>query len=64
MGNNDEYVGLFTAPTVAVNTNYAYTYRFSVDGGLRWTYCDLNGAGANSGLTLETSQFGVMTVTP
>ncbi|WP_224372515.1 IPT/TIG domain-containing protein [Hyalangium versicolor] len=65
--NNDEFMGSFMAPSVTVLTNYAYTYRFSADNGLRWTYCDLNGAGSNSSptdLVFESSQLGVMTVTP
>ncbi|MFO0661248.1 MAG: IPT/TIG domain-containing protein [Polyangiaceae bacterium] len=64
VGNNDEFMGTFTAPAVAASTNYAYTYRFSSDGGLNWTYCDTNGAGSNSGLTFESNQLGTMTVTP
>ncbi len=63
-GSDDEYVGVFMAPTVAVSTDFAFTYRFSQDGGMRWTYCDLNGAGSNSGLDFEPTQLGVMTVTP
>jgi hypothetical protein len=63
VGNNDEFVGTFVAPSTA--TNYSYTFRFSFDGGLRWTYCDLNGAGSNTGLSFEpTTQLGPMTVTP
>ena len=40
---------------------YPYTARISLDGGA-WTYCDLNGAGSNSGLTFETTQLGALTV--
>ncbi len=43
---------------------YSYTFRFSQDNGLKWTYCDVNGAGSNTGLTFERAQLGVMTVTP
>ena len=64
VGNNDEFVGTFTAPSVAASTSYSYTFRFSQDGGLKWTYCDLSGAGSGSGLTFEVTQLGVMTVTP
>ncbi|MBF5044192.1 MULTISPECIES: IPT/TIG domain-containing protein [Myxococcaceae] len=60
VGNNDEYQGSFTAP--ATIGAYSYTYRFSFDSGLNWTYCDLNGAGSNGSLPLETTQLGVMTV--
>lgn len=41
---------------------YAYTYRFSNDGGGSWSYCDTNGAGSGTGLTFETSALGLMTV--
>jgi hypothetical protein len=61
VGNDDEYVGTFTAPAAGT---YAYTYRFSFDAGLNWTYCDLNGAGSNAGLAFESAQLGVLTVTP
>lgn len=60
VGNDDEYQGTLTAP--ATPGSYRYTFRFSVDSGLTWTYGDLNGAGANAGLTFETAQLGVMTV--
>jgi hypothetical protein len=60
-GNDDEFMASFTAP--ATVATYSYTYRFSQDGGLKWTYCDLNGAGSNTGLTFEPAQLGVMTVT-
>ncbi len=59
-GNDDEYVGRFVAPAAAT---YSYTGRVSFDG-VNWTYCDLNGAGSDTGLTLDTSQLGVLTVTP
>jgi hypothetical protein len=62
--NDDEYVGSFIAPNVTSSTNFSYTFRFSQDNGLKWTYCDLNGAGSNPGMTFESTQLGVMTVTP
>ncbi|MBN1206462.1 MAG: Ig-like domain-containing protein [Myxococcaceae bacterium] len=62
-GNDDEYVGSFVAPNPAAATSYSYTFRFSQDNGLRWTYCDLNGAGSNAGADFETTQLGVMSVT-
>ena len=63
-GNDDEFMGSFTAPATAAT--YAYTYRFSQDNGLKWTYCDKNGAGSNTNpeLIFEAGQLGVMTVTP
>ena len=50
--------------TVLSDGLYSYTYRFSLDGGFGWTYCDLDGAGSGSGLTFDASQLGGMTVTP
>jgi hypothetical protein len=60
-GNDAEFMASFTAPAAG---SYAYAYRFSLDSGATWTVCDLNGAGSNSGLTFETPQVGLMTVTP
>ena len=61
VSNRDEYVLSVTAPAPGT---YAYTYRFSLDGGFDWTYCDLDGAGSNPGLTFDTGQLGTLTVTP
>jgi hypothetical protein len=64
-GTSDEFAGTFNAPSVGTSTEFAFAFRFSFDAGLRWTYCDLNGAGANAALTFEpATQLGVMTVTP
>ncbi|MBX3130167.1 MAG: lamin tail domain-containing protein [Polyangiaceae bacterium] len=60
-GNDDEYVGSFTAPASA--GAYRYTFRFSLDGH-SFTYCDKNGAGSNSPLAFELSELPVLTVTP
>ena len=59
-GDDDEYQGTFTAPAAG---SYRYTYRVSLDGG-RWTYCDLNGAGSNAGLTFDPAELPVLTVAP
>ncbi|MEZ4307779.1 MAG: lamin tail domain-containing protein [Polyangiaceae bacterium] len=60
-GNDDEYQATFTAPATA--GSYSYGARFTLSNGA-WTYCDLNGAGANAGLIFEVTQQGTMTVTP
>ncbi len=64
-GNNDEYAASFTAPAPG---SYRYVYRFSLDQGVSWTYCDANlgdfGAGSNPGLTFDLENQGVLTVTP
>ncbi|HLL06783.1 MAG TPA: Ig-like domain-containing protein [Myxococcaceae bacterium] len=60
-GNDDEFQGSFVAPAAG---SYSYTYRFSFDNGVRWTYCDVNGAGSGPGLLFETTQLGAMTVNP
>ena len=61
IGDQDEYANTLT---VLSDGLYSYTYRFSLDGGFGWTYCDLDGAGSGSGLTFDASQLGGMTVTP
>ena len=65
-GNNDEYQASFTAPAVG---SYRYGYRFSLDAGATWTYCDNNeavdfGAGSNANLAFDLTSLGVLTVTP
>lgn len=67
VGNDDEYAASFVAPMVA--GTYSYTYRFNInpvmasfDAG--WTLADIDGAGANSGLTFSPGQMGVLTVVP
>jgi hypothetical protein len=60
-GNDDEYMGSFVAPAAG---SYLYTYRFSFDNGVRWTYCDLNGAGSDPGHDYQATQLGPMTVNP
>ncbi|NVB81389.1 MAG: hypothetical protein HOV81_23535 [Kofleriaceae bacterium] len=59
--NDDVYTGTFTVPVAGT---YAYTTRFSLQGGANWTYCDLDGAGSNANLTFSAAKLGVMTVTP
>ena len=56
----------FTAPAVG---SYRYGYRFSLDAGATWTYCDNNeavdfGAGSNANLAFDLTSLGVLTVTP
>jgi len=65
-GNNDEYQASFTAPAAG---SYRYVYRFSLDQGVSWTYCDRNealdfGAGSNANLSFELADESVLTVTP
>jgi hypothetical protein len=61
ISNNDEYAQTLTVLTDGI---YSYTYRFSLDDGFGWTYCDLDGAGSDAGLSFDPSQLGQMTVTP
>jgi hypothetical protein len=63
-GNDDEYQAVILAPTVTAVTHFAYTSRFSFDGGLTYTYCDLNGAGSDPNLSFEANQLGDLTVNP
>lgn len=57
--NNDEYTGTLAAP--ATPGTYRFAARFSIDGA-GFTACDLDGAGANDGLTLDDDQLGQWTV--
>lgn len=57
-GNDDEYQASFTAPA---SGSYRYLYRFSLDQGLSWTYCDNNGSGSNDGLEFDFSDEAVLT---
>lgn len=59
VGNDDEYEATLTVPAAG---SYAYTYRFSLDDGLNFTYCDTNGAGSNGGLGFESNSLGSATV--
>jgi hypothetical protein len=65
VGNNDEYTGSFIAPAAG---SYRYAYRFSLDQGLSFTYCDSTagdgGAGSNTGLNFEFVTVPVLTTTP
>lgn len=61
VGNDDEFTAVLTAPWAI--GGYAYTFRFSRDQGVSWTYCDINGAGANAGLAFDAAALGQMTVT-
>ncbi|MEZ4403387.1 MAG: IPT/TIG domain-containing protein [Kofleriaceae bacterium] len=61
VGNNDEFQASLIAPATG---DYRYTYRVSLDDGLTFTYCDLDGAGANAGLIFSSNQLGVLTVAP
>ncbi|MFZ5445251.1 MAG: lamin tail domain-containing protein [Myxococcota bacterium] len=57
-GNDDEYQGSFIAPAAG---SYRYTFRFSLDNGVTWTYGDLDGAGSNAGLSFDLAQLPALT---
>jgi len=57
-GPNYEYM----APIMAKGPGtFSYAYRFSIDDGITWSYCDLDGS-LNG--TVETNQLGTLTVNP
>jgi cysteine-rich repeat protein len=58
--NNDEWSLTFPAPAPG---DYSYAYRFSMDGGTSWTYCDEDGAGSNVGMEFETPLLPLLHVT-
>lgn len=43
VATEDEWVGTFTVPADE-GSPYDYAFRFSGDGGVTWTYCDLDGS--------------------
>ncbi len=58
-GNDDEYMQRLTVPAPG---SYLYTYRWSLDGGLTWSYSDLDGAGYNPDLSFSAQALGTLTV--
>ncbi len=63
--NNNEFKGTLCAPQVSSMTTLSYVYRFSLDGGMSWAYCDTAGSGSNSGLDhFNPSLMGTLTITP
>ncbi|MDP2322667.1 MAG: Calx-beta domain-containing protein, partial [Gammaproteobacteria bacterium] len=64
VGNDDEYQGTFIVPFASSNTQRSYTYRFSVDSGANYTYCDSDGNGTNGGLSFNTASLGTLTINP
>lgn len=61
VGSNDEYRSTFVAPATG---NYRYAFRFSADGGQKFTICDLDGAGKNPTLSFDWAKLPVLTVAP
>ncbi len=61
-GNDDEYQASFRAPFAPNLTTYNYTYRFSLDDGASWTYCDTNGAGSDGNLEFTADRLGLLTI--
>jgi hypothetical protein len=59
-GNNDEYQLSITAPAAGT---YRFVYRFSLDAGKSWTYCDNHqgdmGSGSNPGLNFDLADEAV-----
>lgn len=59
-----EYAMSFPAP-LADGGSFAVGYRFSLDEGVTWTVCDVDGAGrADPALVFELESLGTMTVLP
>ena len=44
-----------TSPPCTPSRAYDYAYRFSVDGGRNWTYCDGNEEGSSEWLPIENA---------
>jgi hypothetical protein len=60
VGENDEYKAVLVVPAEG---SYRYAARFTRDN-RNWTYCDLDGAGSNAGLTFNVPLLGQLTITP
>ncbi|MBN2044328.1 MAG: hypothetical protein JW757_04840 [Anaerolineales bacterium] len=56
-GNNDEFMGQLLPEAVG---SYDYAYRYTTNGGISWTYADLDGTGNG----YDPGQAGSLTVTP
>ncbi len=56
----ETYRTRFQAPTMT--GAYPYTFRFTFDDGLTYTFCDRDGAGSNPGLDFSPAQLPIMTV--
>jgi hypothetical protein len=61
VGSNDEYTAIFSSGEPGT---FRVLFRFSLDGGLNWTACDVGGAGSNGDLDLEFPNAGTVIVTP
>lgn len=70
--NNSEYAGKFSIYKTNQTFSYSYTARFSIDGGLNYTYCDTNGNGSDyftygniyPELQFSPNLLGTLNVTP
>jgi hypothetical protein len=60
-GNNDEYQATLAAPSEP-GAEWKYLFRVSLDRGTSWTYCDVNGSGANAGLSFSPADLGTLSI--
>jgi hypothetical protein len=56
--NGTDYSASLTAPAAG---SYSFLWRFSLDNGSHWTYCDINGAGANATNPFDVNNLGTLT---
>jgi hypothetical protein len=56
----DEFTAQLHAPPSA--GSYSYVFRFSLDNGAHWTYCDLDWAGSAPGVDFSPAKTGTLTV--
>ncbi len=64
VGSDANYKASFTAPQVTTKTTYYVGYRFSIDGGLNFTYCDRDGSGSDPDLSFNPDLVGRLVVSP
>jgi hypothetical protein len=55
--NETEYTASLLAPVLGT---YSWLWRFSLDNGAHWTYCDANGAGANPASPFDAANLGTL----
>ena len=58
--NLDEFTAQLHAPDSV--GSYSYVFRFSLDNGTQWTYCDLDWAGSAPGVDFSAAKTGTLIV--
>ena len=62
VSDNDEFVAKVTIPDNVQSGTYWYTFRYSFDSGLTFTYGDTDAAGSTGGYNFASNRLGILTV--